>query len=604
MGEAYRRHGRRYYPKLVAAVPFTPVPGPRVLALDATVRRALLEHAIEIVRRGAYSSVHILFPPDDEAALGEALGMIPRQGVQFHWENPGYRDFADFLAAFSHDKRKKVKQERRRLGEAGVTFERKQGREITGAEWAFFYQCYEGTYRAHHSTPYLTPGFFEEIGRTLADNVLLVVGSRGGRRLCAALDIYDEGTLWGRYRGTSEYVPALHFEACYYQAIEFCIEQRIARFEGGAQGLHKLARGLRPVATRSLHAVGDRAFAASDCRVLRARAGRRRALARRARVVVALSAKRTVGVLIYYTDHFVLPLPPDHRFPMRKYAALRERVAAVAGDLVRVPPAATDAELVRAHDTAYVAAACGGTLEPHVQRRIGFPWSPAMIERSRRSVGATIAACRSALDSGCGINLAGGTHHAHRDHGEGFCVFNDAAVAARAMQAEGRALRVLIVDLDVHQGDGSAEIFATDESVFTLSLHGRNNFPFRKQQSRLDVELDDGTGDRDYLAALDVTLRLALAHSRPELVIYLAGADPYRGDRLGRLALSKAGLAERDRRVLSALRAADIPVAIAMAGGYAEAIDDIVDIHFATVSLALEYFGEAGARLATPRSAA
>jgi predicted N-acyltransferase len=261
--EAYRRHGRRYYPKLVAAVPFTPVPGPRVLAHDAAVRRALLEYAIDLVRRGAYSSLHILFLPDGEAAEGEALGMIPRQGVQFHWTNPGYRDFADFLAAFSHDKRKKVKQERRRLAEAGVTLERKRGREITAAEWAFFYQCYEGTYRAHHSTPYLTPAFFEEIGRTLADNVLLVIGSRNGRRLCAALDIFDEGTLWGRYWGTTEYVPGLHFEACYYQAIEFCIEQRIARFEGGAQGLHKIARGLRPVATHSLHAVGDRAFAAA-----------------------------------------------------------------------------------------------------------------------------------------------------------------------------------------------------------------------------------------------------------------------------------------------------------------------------------------------------
>lgn len=261
--EAYRRHGRRYYPKLVAAVPFTPVPGPRVLAQDAPVRRALMEYAVDLVRRGTYSSLHILFLPDDQAAEGEALGMIPRQGVQFHWTNPGYRDFADFLAAFSHDKRKKVKQERRRLAEAGVTLERKRGREITAADWAFFYHCYESTYRAHHSTPYLTPAFFEEIGRTLADHVLLVVGSRRGRRLCAALDIFDKGTLWGRYWGTTEYVPGLHFEACYYQAIEFCIEQRIARFEGGAQGLHKLARGLRPVATHSLHAVGDRAFAAA-----------------------------------------------------------------------------------------------------------------------------------------------------------------------------------------------------------------------------------------------------------------------------------------------------------------------------------------------------
>ena len=188
---------------------------------------------------------------------------MPRQGVQFHWTNPGYRDFADFLAAFSHDKRKKVKQERRRLAEAGVTFERKRGRDISAADWAFFYQCYEGTYRAHHSTPYLSPEFFARIGDQLADHMMLVVGTREGRRLCAALDVFDADTLWGRYWGTTEYVPGLHFETCYYQAIEFCIEQRIARFEGGAQGLHKLARGLLPVATHSLHLVGDRAFAAA-----------------------------------------------------------------------------------------------------------------------------------------------------------------------------------------------------------------------------------------------------------------------------------------------------------------------------------------------------
>jgi uncharacterized protein len=259
--EAYRRHGRRYYPKLVAAVPFTPVPGPRVLAADPAVRAALVDRALDFVRRGTHSSLHLLFVTEAEAAEGEALGMIRRQGTQFHWTNPGYRDFADFLGAFTHDKRKKVKQERRKLAEAGVTFERKRGPDIGAADWAFFYQCYERTYRLHHSTPYLTPEFFAKIGRTLADNVLLVVGSRGGRRLCAALDVFDANALWGRYWGTTEYVPGLHFDACYYQAIEFCIEQRIDRFEGGAQGLHKLARGLRPVPTHSLHSVGDPAFA-------------------------------------------------------------------------------------------------------------------------------------------------------------------------------------------------------------------------------------------------------------------------------------------------------------------------------------------------------
>jgi len=296
-------------------------------------------------------------------------------------------------------------------------------------------------------------------------------------------------------------------------------------------------------------------------------------------------------MLIYYTDHFVLPLPPGHRFPMRKYAALRERVARAAPAILRVPPAATDAELARAHAPSYIASVCAGTLEARAMKRIGFPWSPLMIERSRRSAGATIAACRSALATGCGVNLAGGTHHAHRGHGEGFCVFNDAAVAARAMQAEGLATRVLIVDLDVHQGDGTAEILQGDSSVFTFSLHGRNNFPFRKHGSDLDVDLDDGADDSSYLATLRVALPRALDRSQPDLAIYLAGADPFHGDRLGKLALTKTGLAARDRYVLTQLRSSGVPVAIAMAGGYADNIDDIVDIHFATVSLALEQWG-------------
>jgi len=261
--DAYRRHGRRYYPKLVCAVPFTPVPGPRILAGDAATRRALLRHALERVAEGGYSSLHVLFADDDQAAEAAAAGMIVRRGLQFHWTNPGYRDFADFLAAFSHDKRKKVKQERRKLQEAGVTFVRKIGDEITPADWRFFYACYERTYRAHHSTPYLSRAFFQRIGATLAPHLMLVLGMRDGDRLCAALDVYNDDALWGRYWGTTEFVRGLHFEACYYQAIEFCIEQRIQRFEGGAQGVHKLARGLLPVATHSLHAIGDPDFAAA-----------------------------------------------------------------------------------------------------------------------------------------------------------------------------------------------------------------------------------------------------------------------------------------------------------------------------------------------------
>ncbi len=303
---------------------------------------------------------------------------------------------------------------------------------------------------------------------------------------------------------------------------------------------------------------------------------------------------------IYYTDQYVLPLPLGHRFPMRKYAALRERVAGVAASLLHEPAAATVTDLTRVHDPGYVAAVLDGTLEAAALRRIGFPWTPAMVERSRRSTGATIAACRSALAHGCGINLAGGTHHAHAAFGEGFCVFNDAAVAARTLQAEDAIGNVLIVDLDVHQGDGTASIFAGDASVFTLSLHGRSNFPFRKAHSDLDVELDDGTADAAYLATLGVALPLALERAQPALVIYLAGADSYRGDRLGKLALTKAGLQQRDDFVLGALRALHLPVAIAMAGGYAESIDDIVDIHFATVATALAHF--AGANV-TPRTA-
>ncbi|HEY5309065.1 MAG TPA: GNAT family N-acetyltransferase, partial [Casimicrobiaceae bacterium] len=259
--DAYRRHGRRYYPKWLVAIPFTPVPGPRVLSPEPATRRALVQHALARVRDGRYSSLHILFPTAMEAAEGAALGMIPRAGLQFHWTNPGYRDFADFLASFAHAKRKKVNQERRRVAEAGVTFERMRGSAIRPEDWDFFYRRYEQTYREHQSTPYLTLDFFTRLGATLPEHTLLVIGSRDGRRICAALGLHDGETLWGRYWGTSEFVSGLHFEACYYQSIEFCIEQRLVRFEGGAQGIHKLARGLLPVATHSLHAIGDPGFA-------------------------------------------------------------------------------------------------------------------------------------------------------------------------------------------------------------------------------------------------------------------------------------------------------------------------------------------------------
>ena len=294
---------------------------------------------------------------------------------------------------------------------------------------------------------------------------------------------------------------------------------------------------------------------------------------------------------LYYADHFVLPLPPGHRFPMEKYARLRDALAAsgafAPGDF-RVPDAATDEQILRAHCPDYLRRVVSGALSAPEVRAIGFPWSPAMVERSRRSAGATIAAARDALVQGWSANLAGGTHHAFRDRGEGFCVFNDAAIAARAVQAEARIARVAIIDCDVHQGNGTAALLRGDDTVFTFSIHGERNFPFRKEVSDLDIELPDGTGDRAYLEALARGVEETLARARPQLAIYLAGADPHEGDRLGRLALTREGLRARDEHVLGRLKSQGIPVAIAMAGGYGNDIDDTVAIHAATVLTAKE----------------
>jgi acetoin utilization deacetylase AcuC-like enzyme len=210
-----------------------------------------------------------------------------------------------------------------------------------------------------------------------------------------------------------------------------------------------------------------------------------------------------------------------------------------------------------------------------------------MVERSRRSVGATIAACRAALVDGCAANLAGGTHHAFRDHGEGYCIFNDCAVAARTLQIEKRVQRVVLLDCDVHQGNGSAAIFADDPSVFTFSIHGAKNFPFHKEHSNLDIALEDNTGDDAYLAAVEQGVMFALQAAQADLAMYVSGADPFRDDKLGRLAVSKAGLATRDRLVLQACRTAGVPVAVTMAGGYARQVSDTVDIHFQTICTAL-----------------
>jgi predicted N-acyltransferase len=249
--DAYHRHGLTYYPKLVAAVPFSPVTGARLLARDAATRAGLIAAALELAR--GLSSLHILFPPELEARELARAGLMLRRGVQFHWANAGYGSFDDFLGTLTHDKRKKIKQERRRVREAGITFRWKVGADITREDWRFFSRCYTLTYRAHRSSPYLNFSFFTRLGEVLPEHLLLVIAERDGEPIASALNVFTGEALYGRYWGATTYVPALHFETCYYQALEFCIERRIAAFEGGAQGEHKLARGFLPEATWSAH---------------------------------------------------------------------------------------------------------------------------------------------------------------------------------------------------------------------------------------------------------------------------------------------------------------------------------------------------------------
>ncbi|MGE4242587.1 histone deacetylase family protein [Ramlibacter sp.] len=298
---------------------------------------------------------------------------------------------------------------------------------------------------------------------------------------------------------------------------------------------------------------------------------------------------------VFHTDQFVLPLPPGHRFPMGKYRLLRDRLAAeLPTVMLEAAHPASDGELALVHTPAYIAGIADGSVDARVMREIGFPWSLAMAERARRSVGATIAAARTAFTEGVAGNIAGGTHHAYADRGGGFCVFNDAAVATRLMQAEwsrtrARPLRVAIVDLDVHQGNGTAHVFRGDDSVFTLSLHGAKNFPFRKEASDLDVDLPDGCGDDEYLHALEVALAELDARFSPGLVFYLAGADPHEGDRLGRLKLTFDGLEARDRRVFDWAWERGVPLAFAMAGGYGERLEDTVQAQVNTFRVAARY---------------
>ena len=298
----------------------------------------------------------------------------------------------------------------------------------------------------------------------------------------------------------------------------------------------------------------------------------------------------------YYADHFVLPLPQGHRFPMHKYSRLRDRLSAeLPGVQMREAPAASDGELALVHTPAYIRGVATGTLDAAVQRDIGFPWSLAMAERARRSVGATVAAARDALAQGVAGSLAGGTHHAYADKGGGFCVFNDMAVPARLMQAEAwrqqrRPFNVALIDLDVHQGNGTAQIFANDPSVFTLSLHGENNFPFRKERSDLDVGLPDGCTDEPYLAALHQALQGLQDRFDPHLVIYLAGADPHEGDRLGRLKLTHDGMQTRDRVVMDWAWQRRLPVVLCMGGGYGHDIETTVQVQMQTWAVAWDYW--------------
>ena len=295
---------------------------------------------------------------------------------------------------------------------------------------------------------------------------------------------------------------------------------------------------------------------------------------------------------LWSSARYAIPLPEGHRFPMAKYGLLRERVLAeglVEPERLHDPGRAPVEDLLLVHTPAYVDGVTHGTLPHEMQRRIGLPWSPAFVERAYRVVRGTCEAAAAALEHGVAMNLAGGTHHAFADHGEGFCTFNDVAIAIRLLRREGRIRRAAVVDLDVHQGNGTHAIFAGDPDVFTFSMHGGKNFPFRKIPGTLDVELEDGTSDDAYLECLSAHLPAVLARSAPDLVVYLAGADPHEGDRLGRLALGFEGLARRDAMVLEACREVGLPVCITIAGGYGRDVRDTVQVHVNTVRIARSY---------------
>ncbi len=296
---------------------------------------------------------------------------------------------------------------------------------------------------------------------------------------------------------------------------------------------------------------------------------------------------------IFHCDRFTIPLPERHRFPLAKYRLIREQIEAerlVASESLFESHEVTDFQILRIHSARYLDGLTNGTLGEPEMREIGFPWSPELSTRSRRSCGGTLGAATAALRDGVAMNLAGGTHHAYRDKGAGYCVLNDVAIAARELQTERLVEKILVIDLDVHQGDGTASIFAEDSSVFTFSIHGDKNYPLRKVPSDLDIGLGDGTGDDVYLEVLEHGLAEAIESSMADFAFYLAGSDPFEGDKLGRLKLTKQGLLRRDRHVFEACQSTGLPVAVVLAGGYAHDIRDTVAIHVGTAKTALDIY--------------